>query len=746
MLVRVVAFCRLLVAVMFAFSAAFPAFADEKPCEATEEFYNKIAGEAITALKTMSDELTKYNEHVVKSIKATDAPCFLLNTEFNHSNAQTYGWSGFDAQGMARAGKENAEELKKLMDGMDLSNIDTDFPAYEYKNSGHIAAANIEMKIAQNQEIKQKIMEELLGYKQCGIELFNLQQEQSKIKELREDASVYLKTLASTQNTVCTCDINQLKTCTTVTETPEEQAPEDLSCKNLNEFTQDTAFCPTCLIFEKILLADQKLAGGAFGALAGSLVKLLSLGFLIYVAIQTLMLVSSPASQTLGKYMTSLTIQGFKVLIAVLILTSPSFLYDLVLKPVIEGGLDFGITLTGGSQASILDAGTKYTKFSTTDSLLSAPFLQKMIGAADVFNEQASIMPAMGRAMICNAFHNLEWNVVPNIETMLEGLIVVVFGYIISLSVGFYLLDLTLELGFLCCLLPFLVACWPFKITSRYTKVGWGIFMHIFFNYVMLGVIITAINAISKRAITPNGDVQTLVNALNTNDFNTIKSMMEIGGMQMILLIVSCYICLKLLKDVNNLANKFSGGAGFNISPGIGGLAASAAFMSAKNGGSALFKNIASGAGAMSDASGLTGAAKAGVSTVKEGVKSATGYNKLSRGMKNFTAAAGIGENAVEHGGRQDYNSGNDFKTSSEEGSGASEDQNQDASNNAQGEQATSTNEQNNSENQSFLKRRTSAEENRQDSYGSGILKRRTGAEENRQSGPKYPRPNDGGN
>lgn len=662
MLVRFIAFCRLFVAVILAYSAIFPAFADEKSCVATEDYYNEVAKKAKTALENMSANLTKYNEHVQTAIKDSSAPCYLLNTEISTGGTQTYGFSGFDASGASSAGKEYKDDIQNLLNTMDLSNIDTDFSAYEYKNSGRIAAANIEMKIKQTPEDKQKVMADLLIYKQCSIELFNLQQEQSKIKELRDNASVYLKALGSSQNTVCTCDENGLKSCSAVTETQEEEAPKELSCKNLNEYTEDTTFCPTCLIFEKILLADQKLAGGSFGALAGSLVKLLSLGFLIYIAIQTLMLVSSPANQTIGKYLTALTFQGFKVAVAVLLLLNPSFLYDLALKPILEGGLDFGITLTGGSQSDILAAGTNYTRFNTNDTLLSAPFLQKMIGAADVFNKQASIMPAMGRSMICNAFADLDWNVIPNIETMLEGLIITIFGYIISLSVGFYILDLTLELGFICCLLPFLIACWPFKITSRYTKVGWNIFMHIFFNFVMLGVVITAINAISSRAIAPNHDIKQLVTALNTNDFSVIKKMMEIGGMQMIVLIVSCYICLKLLKDVNNLSNKFAGGAGFNISPGIGGLAASTLFMSAKNGGTSLFKNLSSGAGAISEASGLTGATKAGVSNLSD----ALGFSKMRERMRNFKASAGVGSQAVERGGRQDYNSGKDFNTSTE--------------------------------------------------------------------------------
>ena len=280
-----------------------------------------------------------------------------------------------------------------------------------------------------------------------------------------------------------------------------------------------------------------------------------------------------------------------------------------------------------------------------------------MVGAADAFSTKAAIMPAMGKAMVCNAFTNLDWNVIPNIETLLEGVMVVIFGYIISLSIGFYLLDLTLELGFICCLLPFFVACWPFKLTSSYVKVGWNIFMHIFFNFVMLGIVITVINTLVQKAISPGDDISVLINALNNNDFDTLKKIMDIGGIQILTLVVCCYISVKLLKDVQNLSNKFAGGAGLNISPVIGGLAMSAAASFGKAGGAVGFKGLAKGVDAAKEigaASGLNGA-----------IKDTLGFNKMQKFAAETKASgkdlfsrtlgkAGIGSKAVEHGGRHD--------------------------------------------------------------------------------------------
>jgi hypothetical protein len=176
--------------------------------------------------------------------------------------------------------------------------------------------------------------------------------------------------------------------------------------------------------------------------------------------------------------------------------------------------------------------------------------------------------------------------------------------------------------------------------------------MHIFFTFVMFGVVITVINAIIKRSLAPNHDIKDLINALNTNDFESIKQLMEIGGSQMLFLIVACYICLKLLKDINNLSNKFAGGAGFNISPSIGGLGASALVATGKNGGSALFKGITSGTSALSRESGLTGWAK----DKKDKVSDALGFSKMRNYYQQLKGQAGIGANAQARGGRAGNN------------------------------------------------------------------------------------------
>ena len=229
---------------------------------------------------------------------------------------------------------------------------------------------------------------------------------------------------------------------------------------------------------------------------------------------------------------------------------------------------------------------------------------------------------------------------------MIEGAIVYVFGLMIMLAVGFYLLDCAIHLGIICCLMPFFIACWPFKITSTYTKTGWGMFLNIFFRFVLMGVVIATAVTLISQALTAGVSKEQLESWLNANDTDALEKAMEITGLQMLLLVICCMIAMKLIRNATMLAGKFEGG-GVNtgdLGSNLGGLAASAATSVGKAAVGGAGKAAMSGAGAIAEASGVKGAAQ-------------TAGNKLKGGAQKALGSMGIGSKAKMAGGRS--NSGN---------------------------------------------------------------------------------------
>ena len=436
----------------------------------------------------------------------------------------------------------------------------------------------------------------------------------------------------------------------------------DDECETVTDYEQQfLEKCFTCSLFANLMGAVQTISKSSFEATGDALSELLIIAFLIYVGYMTLLSVASPEVQKLSKYLTTLLLQGFKVGITILILQHPSFLYNKLLSPILESSVDFGMALTGTNSQKAAETGAKYaSSFDTSNEYFSARTAQIMVGAVENFSNGATTMPAIGRGFICNSWKDLEWffrmKVIPRIGMLTEGALLYISGVGIWLAIGFYMLDCAIELGIVCALMAFFVACWPFKMTSGYTKIGWNMFLNVFFNFVMMGIIVATIVGISGQALSVGISQEELINLINSDSVTGLEDTIQIGGLQMLMVIVCCFMCFKLPGEAGRLASKFAsgaqlGGLGGNIGGTAAGLVTHAAIGDALSGrgkepgqiGGAVGltlkggKEIASSLKSAGDDIGVTGAAKAGASKVK-----ATTKNFKDKAVNGVKAALGM--------------------------------------------------------------------------------------------------------
>lgn len=538
---------------------------------------------------------------------------------------------------------------------------------------------SINKKLGTLQQFTQKV-EKSDQYAKCGASLDELSKIRNKYAEDRRNAHTFLAALSEDAKKQCFCDKDSgsLDSCKVVDDTYEEDNVNSEECKALNEYAAELNICPTCGIFQKILQSAQKLSGGAFDKLAKPLQGLLVIGLALFIGYQVLLLIGSPAAQTTGKFLNTLLIQSFKVAIAYFLLSDPTTIYENAIEPIISGGFDFGLGLAPAGDIDISGYAEKYS-FTDKESLLSSHFLKNIMGAVEGYNHLGAQIPALGRALMCYAWIEKQAVIFPQFSILLEGIIIYVFGLMILLAVGFYLLDCAIHLCIICCLLPLLIASWPFKMTAKYTKTGWGMLLNVFFRFVMLGVVIVTAFELMKNALEQQGDLE---GAINSNDINAIKDAMQISGMQMVLLIACSMMAMKIIKESGMLASKFeSGGAATgDLGAKLGGTAASAATAIAKPVAKGAAKKTAAAAGAVAEASGVKGGAQALGGAAKSITKGALGY--LGIGSKAKMAGgrnSGKDGNADKDGDKKDDNKKDDNKKDDNKDDNKKDDNNKDS-------------------------------------------------------------------
>jgi len=376
--------------------------------------------------------------------------------------------------------------------------------------------------------------------------------------------------------------------------------------------------CLLCPLFQVILNTDQVMASKAYEGLASSFRNVIIVVMALYIAYQTLLTISAFTKQDAPKYITTLLVQAFKVFVAAVLLSDPTYIYHWVINPLMNAGLEFGLALLfdGQIMSMFADAKSGYMG-SFQDGVISSDLLASVLGAVKMFSIKAAELPAIGSSLICISV-NEGTDFLINFSMFFEGLATYGFGWAIALACCFYLLDSAVRFGIFCTLVPFLIASWPFKVTAGYTKAGWDIFMNAFFNFVMMGLIISINTELIGQALTGgSGSMDELMNAINGNSVDRLKDMMDISGVDFLILIACCMFAFKLVEQVNSLANQISStSGGEGIGNKIGGTAAQAV---KKVGGAAMSVGKAAG-GVAYEATGVKGKVDGMKQSVKGGL------------------------------------------------------------------------------------------------------------------------------
>lgn len=462
----------------------------------------------------------------------------------------------------------------------------------------------------------------------------------------------------------CQCDENgENAQCVQYLENVQNAAVENAikGCKPFNVYLSELSSCPLCPIFKVILNADAKLASIGWSALAGNLQKVMISFLLAYLAFNTLKIIFSPAGAGIGAYLRTVLGLGLKVSIAYFLLADAGTIYGNFVSPVIKGGLDTGMALLSIGNPTVESCLNNAVDIPTIESgELDSSLLNSIYKVTDCFSKSAATMPAVGRGLICYGWQNpSNWANkvlslvddvdkafggdgvdvrVPNLSMWLTGLIVYIFGIAIWMVIGFYLIDCTVQIGFICVLIPIFIACWPFKVTSKYTTKGVETLMNIFFTFAMTGVmLVIGIEIINYSAGgADEKGIEAFMVALGNNDEDSLKKMTDLSGVELLILIACCIFAFKLIGTINNVAGQFANGVGLNIGAQMGGTAASAMTAVGKGAAKMGGKALSTAGGFVADKTGLTGLANKAGGAIKGATLGAAAKAGAKIGLKKY--------------------------------------------------------------------------------------------------------------
>ena len=400
--------------------------------------------------------------------------------------------------------------------------------------------------------------------------------------------------------------------------------------------------CIYCPLFKTIFNAAQSMSTKSYSALATPLANVLLIGFALVIAFMVLKNVSSFTKQDAPKFITELLVNMFKVLIAFYMLKNSDIVYGYIIGPVLKAGFEFGTSLLFATKDNYLEtcAAMKLPE-NTLAGVMPAYLYNHLDCFIKAVQAEVAVPQSIGSSLMCvsrNAgkvsigpLRNIMWD----FGMMFQGLAIWIMGWIISLAFAFYLIDATIQLGIIGALMPFLIACWPFKTTRQYTSKGWGMFMNTFFVYVFMGLVVSINVELLGQGLTgSSGGFDAIQAALNGNEVSKLKELLDIGFAGFLVLVACCLFAFKLTGQASSLAGTMAGGGGPNIGANIGGLA----YGAATKGVQGTLKTGLGAAKGISDKTGLTSIYHKGKDAVLDGALGMVGLGRKSGSAGNKAA------------------------------------------------------------------------------------------------------------
>lgn len=374
--------------------------------------------------------------------------------------------------------------------------------------------------------------------------------------------------------------------------------------------------CRFCQMIGFLYHSVDDITVKSYNALGKSFAVVLLIGMALWIALKTLNFVSSLTKQDAAKYITEMLQQGYKFMIAYFALIYYDDVFKLIIEPLLVAGLQFGkefvevesiahrfglpdsVTSTlsvfknPAQYGDVIDAIPSEYNENTQNVFYSFKIFETMENFAYNVNLQYTLLQVIGSGLNCigwkyilGRFSGNSWEFGLGVGCLIYGLAFSVFGFLLCLGFIFYLLDAVVQLGFVGALLPFLIASWPFKMTSKYTSTGFKLLLNSIFTFVMMGVVVKVGMELVNMAMelnTEGGDqtaetspMAVLIEALDTRNTEVLKQMVNVLSIGFLLFLFANIMGFLLLGRVSELTDKFASGGMKASAPAIATMGAS---------------------------------------------------------------------------------------------------------------------------------------------------------------------------
>ena len=315
--------------------------------------------------------------------------------------------------------------------------------------------------------------------------------------------------------------------------------------------------CYSCKVIKTLLETFIKACSKTYSVSREAGIKVLIVGSMIWLMIFGLKNVSSLTNPEPANMVNQLAVFGFKVMVAYLVIVSGIGTFvTYIINPVLAAGADFGMAIMNFT----LDDLDPANAYNGDSDIISAVVINKIMMFVQGVSDMVSIHMAIGNGMMCFGWEQ-GYRIIFGIWWFkfwlwFCGLCIWVVGFVLTMSVSYYLLDISFKIGFAFIAGPIVVGLCTFKITEGRLKTCFSIILRSAFVFVFLAIMTTLALVLVSESF---NNVDNLFTAIDNDDVDYVEKLFDITS-AIFYIILFCYIyAIKLIGDAVKHADKFCG-------------------------------------------------------------------------------------------------------------------------------------------------------------------------------------------
>ncbi|MGD9638095.1 MAG: hypothetical protein AB7U85_03440 [Alphaproteobacteria bacterium] len=329
-----------------------------------------------------------------------------------------------------------------------------------------------------------------------------------------------------------------------------EAQTRNSGCYTAKDYVNINSECFLCPMFKKIFDTFSVMGENIYNSTGTALASVIAWGFMLWLIILVLKVVSSVTPVSPGEMFTRMGKQLFRVILAMAFCkASPSIIFGYIVEPVLITAFSFATAVSGANCDSL-------PTYVNESGIFSGDLSTALVCMITAVQNVVGFIQGIGGYLICVSWSAGWWGLLPAFGPLISGIVLYVTMLIIIFNYTLQVIDALFRLAMFCALMPLFIGAWAFDITKSFAQKGWEMLVSVSVTFICLALAISM--SFFMFDVIFSGGMSELVSAVNSDDVAFLGEAFEVSGLSIVKVVIICIFSCAIISKAPAFGDHFA--------------------------------------------------------------------------------------------------------------------------------------------------------------------------------------------